>query len=81
MARTLALKPSSATHFRVLASVFSVVSYLLMTYAHTTKGVCFNLVSQILLIPFAMKHKAWDMIFLSALFAGVNLHYLAGLLW
>ncbi len=65
-----------ATYFRVVASVLSVASYLLMTNKAVLAGVVINLFCQVLLVPFAVKHKAWDMCFLSALFGGVDLHIL-----
>jgi len=40
-------------------------------------GASLNLVGQILLIPFALKHRAWDMIVLSVFFSTVNVIALA----
>ena len=65
-----------ATYFRVVASVLSVTSYLLMTNKAVLAGVAINLFCQILLIPFAVKHRAYDMCFLSALFGGIDIHIL-----
>ena len=65
-----------ATYFRLVASTLSVVSYLLMTNKQVIPGVILNLLCQVLLVPFAIKHKAYDMCFLSALFGGVDLHIL-----
>lgn len=65
-----------ATYFRLMASTLSVVSYLLMTNRQVVPGVALNLLCQLLLIPFAIKHKAWDMVGLSALFGGVDIHIL-----
>lgn len=65
-----------ATYFRLMASTLSVVSYLLMTNKQVIPGVVLNLLCQVLLIPFSIKHRAWDMCFLSALFGGVDLHIL-----
>lgn len=61
---------------RIVASILSVVSYLLLTSSHTYWGVLINLFCQVLMVPFCYKHKAYDMIGLSALFGGINLHYL-----
>ena len=65
-----------STYFRVFASLLSVVSYLLMTNKVVLAGVGLNLLCQALLIPFAIKHKAYDMIGLSALFGGIDIHIL-----
>lgn len=63
-------------YFRMMASTLSVASYLLMINGHTTIGVAINLACQLLLVPFAIKHKAYDMVGLSALFGGVDIHVL-----
>ncbi len=65
-----------ATYFRVVASVLSVASYLLMTNKAVLAGVVINLFCQVLLVPFAVKHKAYDMVGLSALFGGIDIHIL-----
>ena len=65
-----------ATYFRLMASTLSVMSYLLMTNKQVIPGVVLNLLCQVLLVPFSIKHKAWDMVGLSALFGGVDLHIL-----
>ena len=65
-----------ATYFRLLASSLSVVSYLLMTNKAVLLGVAINLFCQALLVPFAVKHKAYDMVGLSALFGGIDIHIL-----
>ena len=66
----------NANRFRVLASCLSVVSYLLMVQKHIIPGVAINLACQALLVPFALKQKAFDMVGLSALFVGINIHAL-----
>jgi hypothetical protein len=64
------------TYFRLLASLFSVASYTLMTSGLIIPGVIVNLFCQLLLVPFAIKSRAYDMVGLSALFGGINLHIL-----
>ena len=64
------------TYFRVVASVLSVTSYLLLTNEAVIAGVVINLFCQVLLVPFAIKHKAYDMVGLSALFGGIDIHIL-----
>lgn len=72
-----------STYFRLMASTLSVASYLLMTNRQVIPGVALNLLCQLLLVPFAMKHKAWDMVGLSAMFGGIDIHILVQevLLW
>ena len=59
-----------------MASTLSVVSYLMMTNKLVVPGVVLNLLCQLLLVPFAVKHKAYDMCGLSAMFGGIDVHIL-----
>ena len=59
-----------------MASTLSVVSYLMMTNKLVVPGVAMNLLCQLLLVPFAVKHKAYDMCGLSAMFGGIDVHIL-----
>ena len=59
-----------------MASTLSVVSYLMMTSKLVVPGVALNLLCQLLLVPFAVKHKAYDMCGLSAMFGGIDVHIL-----
>ena len=63
-------------YFRMVASILSVASYLSMIQGHTTIGVSINLLCQVLIVPFAVKARAYDMVGLSALFGGINIHAL-----
>jgi len=72
----LAASQMIATYFRLMASTLSIVSYVLMTNKQVIPGVILNLFCQILLVPFAVKHRAWDMVGLSAMFGGIDLHIL-----
>ena len=63
-------------YFRMVASILSVASYLSMIQGHTTIGISINLLCQVLIVPFAIKAKAYDMCALSALFGGINIHAL-----
>ena len=58
---------------RVLASFLSVVSYILLTSGFIVAGAAINLMVQLLLIPFALNTKAYDMITISAVFGVINL--------
>ena len=50
----------------------------MMTNKLVVPGVALNLLCQVLLVPFAINHKAYDMVGLSALFGGVDIHILLG---
>ena len=62
--------------FRMAASSLSVLSYLLITHEQRSIGVLLNLICQGCLVPFCLKHRAWDMVALSGLFGGINIHIL-----
>lgn len=78
MSKTHTVQQMIATYFRVVASTLSVVSYLMMTNKLVVPGVALNLICQLLFLPFAVNHKAYDMVGLSALFGGVDIHILLG---
>lgn len=61
---------------RMLASLLSVVSYVLLTSGHPVPGVSINLAVQLLLVPFAWQTGAYDMITLSGVFGVINLQTL-----
>ena len=48
----------------------------MMTNKLVIPGVALNLLCQLLLVPFAVKHKAYDMCGLSAMFGGIDVHIL-----
>lgn len=58
---------------RMLASLLSVVSYILVTSGNFLPGVSLNLVANLLLLPFAWQVAAYDMITLSGVFGVINL--------
>lgn len=62
---------------RMMASMLSVVSYVLLTSGHPVYGVSLNLASNILLLPFALSTAAYDMITISGVFSVINLQTLA----
>lgn len=76
LSELLAASQMIATYFRLMASTLSVVSYVLMTNKQVIPGVALNLLCQLLIVPFAAKHRAWDMCFLSAMFGGIDIHIL-----
>ena len=61
---------------RLAASFLSVVSYVLLTSGHPVSGVSLNLVSNLLLLPFAWQSSAYDMVTLCGVFSIINLQTL-----
>ena len=57
---------------RLVASAIAPISYISLVSGLVSIGASLNLVGQILIIPFALKHRAWDLIALSVFFSAVN---------
>ena len=67
----------SPNRCRLAASALAPISYISLVSGLVAIGASLNLVGQILIIPFALKHRAWDMIVLSVFFSAVNVIALA----
>ena len=67
----------SPNRCRLAASALAPISYISLVSGMVATGASLNLVGQILIIPFALKHRAWDMIALSVFFTTVNVIALA----
>ena len=61
-----------ASRCRVAASAIAPLSYICLVSGLVPVGAALNLVGQVLITPFALKNRAWDMIALSAVFAVIN---------
>lgn len=57
---------------RLAASAIAPISYIALVSGLVPLGSALNLVGQVLIFPFALKHRAWDMIALTVFFTGVN---------
>jgi len=62
---------------RVAASAIAPVSYICLVSGLVPLGAALNLAGQVLITPFALKNRAWDMVALSVFFSAVNLFALA----
>lgn len=67
----------SPNRCRLAASALAPISYISLVSGLVAVGAGLNLVGQILIVPFALKHRAWDMIALSVFFSTVNVVVLA----
>jgi hypothetical protein len=65
-----------AVQFRILASGLSCLAYILLTSGYLVPGAFLNLTCQFLWLPYALQHKSYDLMVLSAFFAAVNLKIL-----
>ena len=61
-----------ASRCRVAASAIAPLSYICLVSGLVAPGAILNLVGQVLITPFALKNRAWDMIALSVFFTTVN---------
>ena len=61
-----------ASRCRVAASAIAPLSYICLVSGLVPLGAALNLVGQVLITPFALKSRAWDMIALSVFFTVVN---------
>lgn len=66
-----------ANRCRVAASAIAPLSYICLVTGLVPAGALLNLVGQVLITPFALKSRAWDMIILSVFFGTVNMVALA----
>ena len=57
---------------RVAASAIAPLSYICLVSGLVPAGAFLNLLGQALIIPFALKNRAWDMIALTVFFTIVN---------
>lgn len=64
--------------FRIVGSACLCAAYFLITSGYVVCGVILNSLAQILLAPFAIEHKAWDLMALSLFFLTCNLRVLLG---
>lgn len=55
------------------ASAIAPISYIALVSGLVPLGASLNLVGQVLITPFALKNRAWDMVALSVFFGTVNL--------
>ena len=54
------------------ASAIAPVSYICLVSGLIPAGALLNLIGQALIVPFALKSRAWDMIALTVFFTAVN---------
>ena len=57
---------------RVAASAIAPLSYICLVSGMVPLGALLNLVGQALIVPFAVKNRAWDMVALTVFFTAVN---------
>lgn len=64
---------------RMTGSFCLCAAYPALTTGRITLGVLLNLLGQLLLLPFGVKTRSWDLLALGAFFISINLKVLCGL--
>lgn len=72
------MTPKQISILRAAGSLSLCTAYLLITSGHVLAGVSVNMLGQVLLLPFGLKARAWDLLALSGFFITVNLRVLLG---
>ena len=61
------------THLRILGSALAVYGYYLILFQDLTTGVLISLVGNVISIPWFIKSKCWDVVFLLGLISSIEL--------
>jgi len=63
----------NATALRIIGSILLIVGYLILLYGDMKTGCWFRLIGGIVMIPFSIQIKTWDVIVLQAFFAIIDI--------
>jgi hypothetical protein len=58
---------------RILGSILLVVGYFILLYVNVKTGCIVRLIGNLVMIPFAIKIKIWDVVFLEAFFSAIDI--------
>jgi hypothetical protein len=64
---------SSDTFLRYLGNVFIIVGYQILLWGDFKYGLIFKIIGGICTLPFAIKLKLWDVVFLCSFFTATEL--------
>jgi hypothetical protein len=62
----------TATSLRILGSVLLVIGYFILLYVDIKLGCLFRLIGGLVMIPFSIQIKTWDVVVLQAFFAVID---------
>jgi len=65
--------------FRWVGSALLMVGYFTIIHVNVTVGVCIMLFADVFCIPYAIKRKYWDTVFILSFLSAVNISKLVGL--
>ena len=61
------------THLRILGSVLVIYGYYLILFQDLTTGVLISFVGNIISVPWFLKYRCWDVVFLLGLTSSIEL--------
>ena len=61
------------THLRILGSALAVYGYYLVLFQDLTTGVLTSLVGNVISVPWFIRSKCWDVVFLLGLVSSIEL--------
>jgi len=61
------------TSLRITGSIFLVIGYFILLYGDMKTGCWFRLIGGIVMVPFSIQIKTWDVIVLQAFFAIIDI--------
>ena len=65
---------------RVLGTIILVGGYFTMLHVNMTVGIIIKVIAAIMMNPWLIKHKVWDVVALQGIMAAIDLHKLIVLL-
>lgn len=65
---------------RILGTVVLVGGYFTMLHVNMTVGIIIKVTAAIMMNPWLIKHKIWDVVILQSIMAAIDLHKLIALL-
>jgi hypothetical protein len=67
------MKKLSPTSLRIIGSFLLLAGYFILLYVDVLLGCWFRLIGGLLMLPFAIKIKVWDVVALQSFFATIDL--------
>jgi len=62
----------NATALRIIGSILLIIGYFILLYGDMRTGCWFRLIGGIVMVPFSIQIKTWDVIVLQAFFAVID---------
>jgi len=63
----------NATALRIIGSILLIIGYFILLYGDMKTGCWFRLIGGIVMVPFSIQIKTWDVIVLQAFFAIIDI--------